>query len=147
MNSTIPPRRSPASLTLSAIAIATLIPLACSNGKGFVPVSGKITYQGKPVEQGTVTFISTTPGGRNATGMIGSGGYYTLQTDEPKDGALPGPYNVTIFARDEVILDYIPKKPVPPKYLVPAKYEKPDTSGLTATVTGGSNSIDFDLAD
>ena len=53
---------------------------------------------------------------------------------------------MTIYAHDEPILDYIPKTPVPPKLLVPAKYEKPETSGLKATVKSGSNPINFDLA-
>ncbi|WP_254053627.1 hypothetical protein [Singulisphaera sp. GP187] len=111
------------------------------------PVSGKVTYQGKPVPKGTITFASLAPEGRNATGQLDSDGSYTLQTENPRDGALLGEYNVMIYAHDEVILDYIPRKPIPPKILSPTKYEKPETSGLKATVKSGSNTFDFDLKD
>jgi len=110
-------------------------------------VFGKVTYQGKPVPQGSITFQATSPGGRNATGQIDSDGNYTLQTENPGDGALLGDYIVTIYAHDEPILDYTPKVPIKPKLLVPAKYEKPETSGLKATVKAGSNPINFDLQD
>jgi hypothetical protein len=125
-----------------------LSPLACgTSGPEMARVAGKVTYQGKPVTQGTVTFQATSPGGRNATGLIDSSGNYTLQTENPGDGALLGDYLVTIYAHDEPILDYIPKTPVKPKLLVPAKYEKPGTSGLKATVHSGSNPINFELTD
>lgn len=132
-------------LVLACMAVA---PLACgSTGPGMAPVSGKVTYNGKPVPKGSVTFASTTQGGRNATGQLDANGFYKLQTENPGDGALIGDYLVTIYAHDEPILDYIPKKPIPPKILTPTKYEKPETSGLKATVKSGSNTFDFELKD
>jgi hypothetical protein len=129
-----------------ALAVATLTPLACGrSGPEMASVSGTVTYQGKPVPLGTITFVPVAPDGRNATGVIGSDGSYTLQTEEPGDGAQLGEYRVTVYAHDEPILDYIPKKPIQPKALVPPQYENPDTSGLTATVNSGSNTFDFDL--
>jgi len=133
---------------LLVMACVSLAPLACgSTGPGMAPVSGKVTYQGKPVPKGSVTFASTTPGGRNATGQLDAEGNYKLQTENPGDGALVGDYLVTIYAHDEPILDYIPKKPIPPKILTPTKYEKAETSGLKATVASGSNTFDFELKD
>jgi hypothetical protein len=133
---------------LLVMACVSLVPLACgSTGPGMAPVSGKVTYNGKPVPKGTITFASTKEGGRNATGELDPEGNYKLQTEQPGDGALLGDYNVTIYAHDEPILDYIPKKPIPPKILTPTKYEKPETSGLKATVKSGSNKFDFDLTD
>ena len=111
-------------------------------------VTGKVTYNGKPVSKGTVTFITTVEGGgRNATGEIQPDGSYKLQTEAPGDGAQLGEYKVTIYSHDDVILDYTPPKPIPPKILVPEKYEKPGTSGLTKKVERGSNTINFDLVD
>ncbi len=110
-------------------------------------VYGRVTYQGKPVTKGTVSFQASDPDGRNATGQIDADGNYTLQTEEPGDGAQVGGYFVTISARDEPILDYIPKTPPKPVYLVPAKFEDPKTSGLMRSVTKGSNSINLELTD
>ncbi len=130
------------------VAAVALTAIACgSTGPGMTQVSGKLTYQGKPVPKGLVSFVPASPGGRIATGQIDENGNYQLQTESPGDGALYGDYLVTISARDDVVLDYIPKKPVPPKYLVPARYEGPDTSGLKATVAKGAGSINFDLKD
>ncbi len=109
------------------------------------PVAGKVTYKGQPVPKGTISFQSTDPERPNATGLIMSDGTYSLQTKEPEDGAVVGDYRVAISAREDEVLDYIPAKPVPPKRLVPQKYENPDSSGLTATVESGSNEVNFDL--
>jgi len=139
------PLRRPRFLMIAALGLSTI---ACGpSGPGMSQVSGKVTYQGKPVPSGLITFVPAASGGRNATGQIGADGTYRLQTENPGDGALMGDYNVTIFAQDNPVLDYIPSKPVPPKYLAPAKYEKPATSGLKSTVQRGSNTFDFDLKD
>ena len=133
---------------LGAALVLLTLPLGCGPGgpqKG--SVSGKVTYKGQPVPKGTITFVATAPDGRNATGELDPEGNYTLQTEAPGDGALLGEYNVTIYAHDEPILDYVPTTPVKPKLLAPAKYENPETSGLKATVKSGSNRFDFDLKD
>ena len=65
-------------------------------------VTGKVTYKGEPVPQGTVNFVPTKPPppeGRAATGEI-KDGYYSLSTTGNDDGALPGDYNVAIVAMD-----------------------------------------------
>ena len=142
-----PARSAGRSRLLLIAALGLSLPACGSSGPPMGSVSGKITYQGKPVTQGAVTFSSTTPSGRNATGQIDPGGYYTVQTENPGDGALVGDYAVTIYAHDEPVLDYIPKTPVKPKLLVPEKYEKVATSGLKASVKGGSNTFNFDLTD
>jgi hypothetical protein len=110
-------------------------------------VTGKVTYKGQPVPKGTITFVTLDKNGRNATGAIQPDGSYKLQTEDPGDGAQLGEYNVTVSARDDEILDYTPPKPIPPKRLVPEKYERPQTSGLTKKVERGKNNIDIPLVD
>lgn len=133
---------------LFLIVLTSLVPIACSPpGPKMVKVQGRVTYQGNPVPKGTVSFQSTQPDRRNATGEIDSNGYYTLQTELPGDGAEEGAYYVTIAARDNPVLDYIPKTPVPPKFLVPEKYEKPETSGIIQTVSRSSGAINLELKD
>jgi len=137
--------RKPSVLVVIAI-VATFIVSGCGrSGPEHGRVSGTVTYNGKPVPKGTISFQAVDPKGRNATGAIEPDGSYTLQTEEPGDGAQLGDYRVAISAREDEVLDYIPTKPIPPKRLVPAKYESPETSELKATVKSGKNDIPFDL--
>jgi hypothetical protein len=110
-------------------------------------VSGTVTYKSKPVIKGTVSFVSTDPNRRNATGQLDPNGNYKLQTETSGDGAELGDYNVTIYSHDEQVLDYTPKVPVKVERRVPEKYESPKTSGLKMTVKRGSNRMDFPLSD
>ncbi len=117
------------------IALASLAPIACgSSGPPMAQVKGRVTYLGKPVTKGTVTFQSSVPDGRNATGQIDSDGYYPSRRRIPAMGPSSAVTIVTIYSRDETILDYTPKTPPPIKFLVPKKYENPATSGLLRTV-------------
>ena len=60
------------------------------------PVSGKVTYKGQPLKQGTITFTPADANtGRTASGHIVDGAY-ALTTVDNEDGALPGPYQVAI---------------------------------------------------
>src|SRR5690242_799074 len=80
------------------LAFAGILALVgCSDdglGKRF-PVSGTITYLGKPLEKGSITFTPTNPEGRGAVGEIKNGSY-VLTTQTAGDGAFPGSYSVTI---------------------------------------------------
>ena len=131
-----------------ATTLVATLPIACGpGGPEKASVSGKVTYQGKPVPKGTISFVPVSTTGRSATGAIQPDGSYTLQTETPRDGAQLGDYFVTISAHDEPILDYTPQKPVKPQLLAPAKYENPKTSDLKETVKSGSNTFNFDLKD
>lgn len=145
-STTWPGRRGWACL-LATIALAST-PLACGRtGPEMAAVSGTVTYQGKPVPKGTITFVALNSGQRNATGQLDQQGFYRLQTEEASDGAEPGDYDVTIYSHDEKILDYKPRVPIKPVILAPRKYENPKTSGLKRTVKSGSNKFDFELTD
>src|SRR5262249_47543041 len=124
-----------------------LLALGCdSGGPTMGRVSGTITYQGKPIPKGTVTFVATDGKNPNATGTIQAGSY-RLQTDEPGDGAVVGEYKVAISDIDQDTFNTeLPGMPVKvPKSAIPKQYHNANTSGLTAKVERGSNTRDFDL--
>lgn len=149
-----------------ALAAAGLVTVfGCSDNSGLgkrYAVSGTVSYNGKPVEKGTITFKPATDSesARAASGDI-KDGKYSLTTAEPGDGALPGSYKVTVVAKDMDTAELtaaakggqhhhdaaFAKAVKTAKALVPAKYQIPDTSGLTAEVKESSNSIPFDLKD
>jgi len=71
--------------------------LLCSIGacnKGYVPLSGKITFpDGKPLTKGTVVFSTSS---FQARGAIKEDGTYVLGSLSESDGLPPGQYNVRI---------------------------------------------------
>jgi hypothetical protein len=117
-----------------------------------VPVSGAVTYQGKPLEDYRVVFMPT-DGRRPASGVTDPRGRFMLGTNTANDGAPPGPCKVS-FAWEpprsgepgqEAIND-TPDKMPKPKVKIPDKYNDPEKSGITFDVPKrGASDIKFDL--
>lgn len=123
------------------------------------PVRGTVTYNGQPLASGTINFYPVDPTqARPASGTIQDGSF-VLTTQNQDDGAMPGSYKVgiTAYQEDRSKIDSLQKKyggftqldlaKVKKTLLTPAKYQDPDTSGLTAEVRAGSNSFTFELRD
>lgn len=132
----------------ASCAILLSVIVGCESKSGqpaTLPVQGKVTYKGQPVPKGTVTFQSDD--GHTATGTIQSDGSYRLSTFGENDGAIPGHHRVMIIANDAdpTLMPGSSPGYKPPKDLVPAKFNKLETSGLEAVVSKEKPSIDFDL--
>lgn len=109
------------------------------------PVTGKVTLpDGKPLESGRIVFVSQN--GKIATGTVGSGGSYTLNSGISGEGAPPGEYKVRLEA-DESKFKQLPKTAKPgTNFPFPVKYSDEDSSQLKATVKPEpENKIDFKL--
>jgi hypothetical protein len=150
-----------------ASAMMLLIVAGCGDdalGKRY-PVSGKVTYKGKPLAVGSISFYPTggAPGSeaRGATGSI-TDGYYNLSTIGGDDGAFPGEYAVAISARKPDMSqaqanqaktggsfrqDDVAKAYASASSDIPKKYESTEQSGLKRTIVAGSNTFNFDLTD
>lgn len=126
-------------------------------------VSGKVMFNGQPVEGAEVVFRMEGTS-RHATGTTGADGSYKLTTFEPADGAVPGEHSVTIskLKADQNVSSATADDPsagygsgmdsaatggtVSGKDELPQKYSKPESSGLKRTVVNGeSNEFNFDL--
>ena len=149
-----PPGVNALGIAVASVACLLLVS-GCDSGPPTAPVHGTITYKGKPVTTGTITFYPA-EGGRPAVGDIGSDGSYTLSRTVPGDNVILGDYKVAIEATESSatappptsLADELSSGPAstpPPKQLVPAKYSTIESSELTATVTEGDNTIDFPL--
>ena len=105
------------------MAFAAIVLAGCGSGDSggipAVPAAGTITYDGKPVEKGTIQFLPEK--GHQATGAI-EGGKFTLSTYKDGDGAIPGKHGVGVSVTQDV-----PTKDgdTTVKYLVPQKYADP----------------------
>jgi hypothetical protein len=164
-------------LCLLPVVPTVLALVGCGDSTGLAPryrVTGMVTYNGKPLEQGTIKFMPDKSEGRSAGGTIVDG-RYSLTTQDPDDGALPGTYKVSIVSRlvDVSKVDLKIKKPregavteaekkamatvfpqkvaaqaaAKAKNVIPSKYSLPETSGLTFEVKEKSNTADFPLTD
>jgi len=136
-----------------AVILCVIVP-ACGESGPNMPmgrVSGKVTYQNKPLTKGTVSFVSTDSSRPNANGTITPDGTYTLHTANFGSGAVLGDYDVMIGGMDPIdyntklpgMLPLMKKSELP--QTIPKKYEDPKTSGLKETVKSGTNTFDFDL--
>jgi len=125
-----------------------------SNQNGLVPVSGSVTWNGKPLSvplegkpssSGTVTFVPESRSGTSSTGKIDSSGNFRMSTYEENDGVPPGSYKVVVSVQ-ELGADNRRGDVELPVYLTPAKYRDATQSGLTARVElGKALTINFDL--
>ena len=118
-----------------------------AGGLDTAQVSGTVTFDGKPLAQGTVSF--TPEKGRGATGQIASDGSYTLTTYKKGDGAVVGRHQVAIVAIDRqgatpTTLESMEKEIT---WLIPRRYGNPFTSGLTFEVKQGTKNVaNFELS-
>jgi hypothetical protein len=148
-----------------------LFVLGCSSdelGKRYA-VSGKVTYNGAPVQKGKIAFAPDDKEGRGATGQI-ENGMYSLTTHSPGDGAFPGKYTVTVDTREldeaaqkEATDEFASKKKIDglteipqevrakllskAKLSTPVKYLSPQSSDVKVEVLQKSNTINIELKD
>lgn len=141
------------------VVLAALFGAICAVGCGqshtpLAPVTGNVTYRGKPLASGTIIFES---GRRLASGKIFNGKIAEVTTYRKNDGAPIGAHRVAIQAAeirdDSAIVSHPGAAPTADGYmgvgksLIPARFRDPKTSGLTCDVKPGVNDFDFDLVD
>ena len=108
-----------------------------------VPVTGTVTMNGQPGTEAEVIF--TPSKGRVASGTTDAAGRFSLSTNKPGDGAVPGDHKVT------VVEYYPPGKPPPmtsggPPSRFPQKYAESSQSPFQAKVErGAKNDFTFDM--
>lgn len=119
----------------NALALVLFAALGCgTKPPDLVPVAGKVTTgDGKPLEHASVIFHPVGGGdGPKPRGKVGADGSFVLTTHTTGDGAPPGEYRVTV----ELWLAGA-RADDPPANRLPAKYARPESSGLIVTVTPG----------
>jgi hypothetical protein len=118
-------------LAAAALVLALLGLAGCSKPS----VHGSVSFNGEPIDDGGgIAFRPAEGGGHGATTSI-AGGKYVV---DPSRGLTPGKYKVEIYWHKKFgNSDADRKQIIPPKYN--ARTE------LTADITSGSNTKDFDL--
>ncbi len=117
----------------------------CGTSTDRLPLEGTVLYQGKPLEQGHITFLTTSGAPGPVCGAVIRDGSFEIPTEQ---GLAPGSYRVQISSRggiapqtpEEMAAGASPRA----KELLPAKYN--DESTLTAEIaTGSPNELVFSL--
>ena len=127
-------------LTLSAWALLFCVLVGCDSGPQTHRVSGQVTFQGKPVDQGLINF-------RGEDGSLYGG---ALEQDGEYECRLPaGEFDVRIDAPAPMPPGWKEGDPLPrrPQRLAPLKYANFRSAGLRATVSSDPDThrIDYEL--
>lgn len=142
-------------LAMFACVLLSLVSACGRSDRGPVaPVEGTVTYRGKPLAAGTIVF--EVPKARPANGKIVDGKITEVTTYDPGDGVPVGSARVAVFAQADragATKSSSPGQPVTMganymdsgKSLIPAKYNNPATSGLSAEIGKGRNTIELKL--
>jgi len=142
-------------VTTSTIGLALILGAGCgTKGVPSYPVKGTVSLDGKPLEGATVMFVPAS-GPPNSAVTDGTGAFAIPAPGVPagscgvaitKDSGPAAMTNPT--PEDLQKIAQTPAANQPPKSLVPEKFGRSDTSGLTATVTSDAakNVFTFDLA-
>ena len=125
-----------------------------------VAAEGVLTWEdGKPVTQATVVFLPDDPKGKQASGLTGKDGSFTLTTYNQDDGAVPGDYKI-IVTKGLNSAGETPQEKDPTKLMrefyekskqksakdgVPDIYGNPKTSPLKWRVEAGGTKINLKL--
>jgi hypothetical protein len=134
---------------LAAVAVGLLVPLiGCSgNGLNLVKLSGKVTYKGKPIQNGTVFFMpdeSKGTVGPPAVGSITENGSYVLSTDSSGDGVIVGTHKVGITGLEP---NPVSGEATPDPESAPEAFLKEKAKSAAAARTGATEKEDDLMTD
>jgi len=130
-----------------------------ANPEGTVPVSGKVTVDGEPMEGITISFVPTADDGMSAYGLTLADGSYKLTTGGAPfgTGAMPGSYVATFskvtsgpgMSMEEYEAGGMRQAAGPPQaiHLIPQKFSDTKTVGFDPVDVkkGSKNNFDFNL--
>ncbi len=134
-------------------ALVLLLALAGCGGDGLrrVPVTGKLTAQGRPIDNATLQFLPTgTTRGEGGIGRSDAAGHFTLiGSRQGEAGVVAGEYKVRVsrmIARDGTLLGPDARQAENPGCWesIPEKYASID-SGLTVVVPAAGGTLDIDI--
>jgi len=128
---------------LSIVIALLVLTTGCSSGPPKGEVSGKVTFKGQPVKEGTVRLLNLKEGG-SYEAPIGGDGSFAIP-----GGVALGEYTIEVIPLS-VMVDSDPGK-TPPALVekaapdVPKKYRMQGTTPLKETVKAGKNELKLDM--
>lgn len=130
-----------------SLAMCVVVLCGCSGEEDpTLPVSGRITLNGKPLEHGDIEFGGTGGNSLRRGAMIVNGTYATA----PMQGLVPGEFVVRIFSvpagANDPVPDVMPGEEVhvPSRDMIPAEYNMRSKQKVTVTAEG-PNEFNWDI--
>lgn len=124
--------------SLGTVGVVCFFLTSCggANPLGRQAISGEVTLDGAPVEQGVIQFTPEAGGeSRVGTGAVVQAGRYSIPADK---GLPPGRYKVMVFSGQGS--DQTPEMPgdagQPPEEKIPAKYNVKSELVITVSADG-----------
>lgn len=118
------------------------------NPRGTLGLEGDVTFQGKPLDQGTIEFTAIGEGAAAHTGAVIENGRYSVPAHQ---GLPPGTYRVRISSLQEDPAGATPEAPgmpmqgaAQPEELIPQDYSGPEST-QEITVSDDSTEFNFDI--
>jgi hypothetical protein len=141
-------------LSRSCVVALVLCPLlaGCPDRPALGKLRGTVKLDNRPLARATLTFEAT--GARPATATVVNGEIVEATTYDTGDGVPVGQHRVAVDATEEAGASGAanPGDAKAPganymvgRSLIPARYNDPSTSGLTADIKKGDNWVEFNL--
>ena len=129
-------------LLYRALCLTLLVWITGCGSRTSATVHGKVTLDGAPLDEATISFVPTAAGQRQSAWTTIKNGEYAIANT---DGIGTGPFRVEIRALRPTGEKPNPNEPtlVPSKEIVPSKYNS--HSELTVEIKPGENAADFEL--
>jgi hypothetical protein len=104
-------------------------------------LEGTVLLNGKPIGPAVISLQPVDAQRAGGVGPVDEKGKYKVVSARKKEGAAVGDYRVTVHSK---LSDFGFEQPAK-KAAIPARYENPDTSGLTVKVEPGTKQFDIEL--
>lgn len=126
-------------LVVGALCLMPVPFTGCDSSKG--RVTGKVTFDGQPVEGIGLVFNPNFKGGTISTGKTDAEGYYKAMFSHSTEGVLVGKHHV-IFEYNH---DEDDENAVDAGIVIPQKYTTTDTTPCMIEIKPGSNEFSYDI--
>jgi hypothetical protein len=133
--------------TIGAGVGAVLLCLAagCGSSGGVTEVTGTVSFQGQPLKSGEVTFVDSD--GTKSFSAISAKGEYRVK------GVKRGKARISVVSKARVpagLMKPGPRDPLPsakeePPIVIPERYTRPESSGLSVEIDSRKVRHDIDL--
>jgi hypothetical protein len=138
------------SFNVRAACLLMVAALGICGCGGTARVSGTVTRDGQTVRSGVITFVSSDGKGTMApikrdgtfvAANVPTGDTLVILVNAMEEPDFTGPVSVSDAAKPSSKPTTLPRVPT----VIPEKFAKPESSGLTLTVRSGDNRYDIDV--